>query len=266
MNHDRRRGGCLTCRAMTHIIETAKGWRMGKLAVVAGATLLCVGTGSVLLGPGCVIQLGQGSNSETQLEPTGGRGGSGGGASGAGGAVGDAQAEAAFAALDPQELALASVKGSATSYYLMGTIAAMNLDLATVDEATMNSLMEQNAPLAEAVVNNWLASVDPSTLTPVNAKPRFECSLDPFDCLDRTTCLCPPFYSTIKHVCYVEDCGISQCSSCPDWFPDILKSPLVRSWCAYVCIEEGVTYPKVVAVGAGGIVAGIFSGPFCFSP
>jgi len=69
-------------------------------------------------------------------------------------------------------------------------------------------------------------------------------------------------------MCFVNDCGDAKCTSCPDWFPDVLKKLILSAWCSYVCVEPNVAYPKVVAVGAGGVSAfkGFFVGPYCFPP
>ena len=55
--------------------------------------------------------------------------------------------------------------------------------------------------------------------------------------------------------------------SCPDWFPDGFKNNILKSWCAYVCVEMNVVNPKIVAVGAGGVSAiNFFVQPYCFAP
>jgi hypothetical protein len=213
-----------------------------KSKVLALAACALVGA---TLAPGC-DQLGLGSD---------GGGGAGGG-------------EQAFAAVDAQELASASLKASALSYYLAGLIASSGTDPSTLDQATLNDLVQQNAAAAEAEVDSWLATIDPSTVALAGADPKYECTED-FKCPYRTKCSNDP-YRGLTHVCFVVDCGSARCSTCPNWFPDFIKELVLKAWCAYVCIESGVSYPKVVAVGAGGVTA--FGnpypadGPYCFAP
>ena len=212
---------------------------------------------------GCVIHIGPGTGTGETSDPTGGAGG----AVGTGGTTMTEQqeGEAAFAALDPQKLALASKKAGASTSYLAGALGSSNLDPATTDEATIVGLMEQYAPGAEVAVNAWLASIDPSTL-PLAVAPKVECQSDPFRCDFSTTCRNEP-YASLTHRCYITDCGVAKCSACPDWFPDGFKKNLLKSWCAYVCVEQNVVNPKVVAVGAGGVSQiNQFVQPYCFAP
>lgn len=96
--------------------------------------------------------------------------------------------------------------------------------------------------------------------------PKIECQEDAFKCEFSTTCRNEPCAS-LKHRCYVTDCGQAKCSSCPDWFPDGFKQHMLKSWCAYVCVEMGVVNPKIVAVGAGGVSKiNSFVQPYCFAP
>lgn len=208
------------------------------------ATIVLCGVFGVLFAPGCDT-LGLGGD--------GGSGGSGGEAD-------------AFAEVDPQELAHASLKASAVSYYLAGLIASSGLDPSNVDAAALEELMQQNAPEAEAAVGEWLTTIDSSAVELAGKEPKYECT-DKFQCPYRTKCLNAPFKS-LKHACYVNDCGSAKCTDCPNWWPDFLKTLLWKSWCAYVCIESNVPYPKIVAVGAGAVThfGDAAVGPWCLTP
>ncbi|WP_437893282.1 hypothetical protein [Sorangium sp. So ce124] len=179
------------------------------------------------------------------------------------------QAEETFAQMDPEELALASAKASFTTYALAGMIESLNLDPATLDEAAIAELMTQYMPLAVAEADRWLSTIDTSTL-PRENNPNFECKKK-YGCPYITGCqYAVPGHSlpTVRHACMVNDCGDARCRNCPDWVGDILSHLLFRAWCSYVCIEEGVTNAKIVAVGAGAISSfgGYFVGPICRDP
>ncbi len=230
-----------------------------------GILVVAVAIGALTV-PGCVIHIGQGTGTGEPSDPSGGAGETV-DPGGTGGTTMTPQQEgaAAFAALDPQVLALASTKAGASTSYLAGALGASNLDPTTTDVATIAGLLEQYAPAAEVAVDAWLASIDPSTL-PLAVTPKIECQEDAFKCAFSTTCRNEP-YASLNHRCYVTDCGSAKCSACPDWFPDGFKTPILKSWCAYVCVEMNVVHPKVVAIGAGG-VSQINSPvqPYCFAP
>ena len=241
-------------------MSTTQGMTLKFVALVVA---VAIGTLTV---PGCVIHIGPGTGTGEPSDPSGGAGGTV-DTGGAGGTTMTPQQEgaAAFAALDPQELALASTKAGASSSYLAGALGSSNLDPTTTDLATIAGLLEQYAPAAEAAVNGWLISLDPSTL-PLAVSPKGECQGDAFKCAFSTTCRNEP-YASLKHRCYVTDCGIAKCAACPDWFPDGFKSHILKSWCAYVCIEMNVVNPEIVAVGAGGVSElNLFVQPYCFAP
>ncbi|WP_338048725.1 hypothetical protein [Polyangium aurulentum] len=176
----------------------------------------------------------------------------------------EAEAQAAFDEIDPQELALAHAKSSLTTAYLVAQAESSGIDPSTLDAAALEQLMQGYLPEAAAWADAWLATLDPATLPLWYYKPTCE-----FDegCASRVPCK----YNapSAKHLCYVTDCGKSRCSACPDWMADLLKSLVLTSWCSYVCVELGKPAPNnVVAIGAGGISAfkGYFVGPICKDP
>jgi hypothetical protein len=174
------------------------------------------------------------------------------------------EAAAAFAQVDPQQLALAQAKSSLTTAYLVAQAESSGIDPSTLDEAALEQLMQEYLPAAAASADAWLATLDPATIPAWHAK--HECQYDE-GCVNRVPCQynAPP----VQHWCQVTDCGKSRCSICPDWVADLLKSLVLRSWCAYVCVELGKpAQTSVVAIGAGGVSAfkGYFVGPICKDP
>jgi hypothetical protein len=170
-----------------------------------------------------------------------------------------------LAQVEPQELAFTSAKATVATCALSGTIDALPLDPAGLDDATVISLLEQYAPGAAEQADLWLASVDPTAFPPPPIA-KNEC-LDDYGCEYYPKCKYG-FQPLVNHRCVVIDCGPSKCSWCPSWVPDLLKHLAIKAWCSYVCIQTGVSPAPTVAVGAGGISAlgGHFIGPICMAP
>jgi hypothetical protein len=111
--------------------------------------------------------------------------------------------------------------------------------------------------------------LDPSTIPMASYIPKEECTFDPYFCPSSPKCFNSGSWSSKSHRCRPVDCGLSKCTSCPDSWPDFLKSIAVKSWCAYVCVQTGISPPPIVAVGAVGITRfGPFpsAGAWCFEP
>lgn len=233
--------------------------KIRKLALKIWALVRALAIGALMV-PGCVIQIGPGTTSGDLSDPTS--------ATTGGGTVKtpEEQAEEAFANLDPNERTLAVAKASATTSFLAGTIESLNLDPATVDNAALYSLMNQYAATAAMTVDDWLATLDPSVLPIASWTPKNECGSQ-YGCSYAADCQNEP-YRSLAHRCFVTDCGDAKCKSCPSWFPDTLKYVLLKSWCAYVCVEVNVTSPKIIAVGAAGVsrFKDEFVGPYCVAP
>lgn len=135
--------------------------------------------------------------------------------------------EQPFEGIDREQLALASAKASLTTYYFAGTVDALGIDPATLDEATWRQLMEQYMPLAEAEAERWLSTMDPSTPPLMDNQPRWECT-EQWSCAYVTKCRNEP-YASLSHNCWVNDCGDARCKPCPDWFPEFLKELIMHS-------------------------------------
>lgn len=232
-----------------------------RITLKIGALVLAVAIGSLTV-PGCVIQIGPGTTSGDPSNPSEPSSGTTGGM----GKTPEEQAEEAFANLNPEERTLAVAKASATTSFLAGTIESLNLDPATVDNAALYGLMDQYAPTSAMAVDDWLATLDPSMLPIASWTPKNECG-SLHGCSYAADCQNEP-YASHAHRCFVTDCGDAKCKSCPSWFPDKLKYLLLKSWCAYVCVEVNVTSPKIIAVGAAGVSRfnDVLVGPFCVAP
>jgi hypothetical protein len=187
---------------------------------------------------------------------------------GVGGGTGTGGGADTFAGIDPQVLNNESLKASALAYYLIGEIAASPGIDASVDSATLEAFAAQGGPTAEMEVNNWLATVDPSTIPTATFSPRYECT-DEHQCPYVAKCYNAPYSNIKPHNCFVTDCGSSSCTTCPSWFPDTLKSLVFKSWCAYVCVDQS-SPPVPVAVGAIGVRKSgdpfPATGAWCFAP
>jgi hypothetical protein len=220
--------------------------------------------GSVTV-PGCTFEVGSGSGDGIDNGTTGGRSDGPGGAT----TTPEEETDDVFARVDPQEFALASTKASLTTYALFGTIESLGLDPVTLDDETLEELMQQYMPQAVELADGWFATLDPATI-PLGHMPKWECT-EKFGCAYSTPCKYAFLGHSIPampHVCDVTDCGDARCTACPEWFGDLLSHIAFRSWCSYTCIEAGVAYPKTVAIGAGFISSykNTFMGPWRRDP
>ncbi|MEO5726787.1 MAG: hypothetical protein ABI134_30675 [Byssovorax sp.] len=233
---------------------------MFQSKVLRASVLVAAGFFSFLMTPACVVKIGPGSN-----------GGAGGMTSGEPDPTpidppaNDETDADLLAAVDPQALAFASTKATVTTSALHGTIDALPLDPASLDDATVIALMEQYAPSAAEQTDLWLASTDPSTFS-AGVITKDSCIEDP-GCEWHPKCKYG-FDPGVSHRCIVVDCGFSKCKSCPSWVSEVLKHLAVKAWCSYVCIQTGISPPPVVAVGVAGIssLGGNFVGPVCIAP
>jgi hypothetical protein len=154
-----------------------------------------------------------------------------------------------FAGVDPTSLAENALAASALAYYLDGEIASAD----PTTQAAILNLMSQDSSMAQAAVMSWLKmSIDPSTIQTGGVMSKYECT--DLGCPYTGKCYnSGSSWDGISHRCSVTDCGVSQCTKCPDWFPPFLKHLVFKSWCAYVCVQTGITDPPVVAIGAVGV-------------
>ena len=67
----------------------------------------------------------------------------------------------------------AALKASALAYYLDGMISSSGVDPS--NQAAVAALLVQNGSMAEMVVDNWIATVDPSTIPTTGDQPMPQC-------------------------------------------------------------------------------------------
>ncbi|AGP34352.1 hypothetical protein [Sorangium cellulosum] len=197
-----------------------------------GALLTAVAFG-VLMVPACTIHLRQGGEDgsddtqpepddtqpapdDTQPSPTDG---------GAGFTPEEQEAIEAARKADPVELALTQAKAGYAAYALSGLTESQIVDPATIDDETLLRLIEENAPLAWEMAEQWVASLDPTTLSygyPI----KVECMAPPFLCNSSVSC-------DFAKVCILDDCGDGKCKPCPDTWG--LGNLITDGWCTYTC-------------------------------
>jgi hypothetical protein len=175
--------------------------------------------------------------------------------------------EEAYAQLPPEELAVASARADHYTCALSDAVERMvqhdGIDPATLDEGALLALLAQYAPEALDQAEAQLEGADASPLQ-YKLIPKPECEEQ--GCAYALPCQ-QNYIPSVKHRCFVENCGKSGCGGCPDIVNKLLQNVVVKTWCSYVCVESGTSPPKVVAVGAGGVSAlrNIFFGPICVS-
>ncbi|WP_437280107.1 hypothetical protein WME90_05965 [Sorangium sp. So ce375] len=206
-----------------------------------GALLIVAASGAQMV-PACTIHLrqgGEGGADDTEpatdatqpaddtpqpapddTEPAGG------GAEGSGGFTPEEQ-EAIEAArkADPVELALTQARAGYAAYALSGLTESHIVDPGAIDEETLLRLIEENAPLAWDLAGQWIASLDPTTLSygyPINV----ECMNRPFSCQPSVEC-------DFARICVLNDCGDGKCKPCPDTWG--LGNLITSGWCTYTC-------------------------------
>jgi hypothetical protein len=221
-----------------------------------------------LLIPACKIRIGPGDDDSDPWTSSGDESEGGGGID-PGGAAGSEPTQPEnetdtelLARVDPEELAFATAKATVATCALNGTLDALPLDPASLDEATLLALMEQYMPAAVEQTDLWLESVSSSSFPPAPI-PKYECEGD-YGCQLNPKCKYG-FDPGVNHQCVIVDCGPSRCSWCPSWVLEILNHLVYKNWCAYVCVQTGTTNAPTVAVAAGGVSSfgGYFVGPIC---
>lgn len=181
------------------------------------AAMLGLGTMlGVMLIPGCLIP----------IDPNGGTGGS----SASSGAGNDAVA--AFEGVDPSESSIAELKAEFTAYALQGLIEQNMADPDTVDDATLQQMMDQLAPDAAALADQWVLNLDPAAIPLFSPDPdTMNACFEKFGCEPQSACT----FSGGKSSCWLVACGDGKCPTCPNVFN--LSNLLVTGWCAHVCLS-----------------------------
>lgn len=236
-----------------------RGW-ISRVSAVFFAALL-----GVALVPGCVLKITTGEGAGTAGDPVSGETSTTSSSPAAPSEEEQQQAEMLFAQLDPAELSYASALAGNTTCALAGAIESLGLDPETVDEVALQALVEQHLPAAVEQAKIWMNDLDLTAL-PLSVTPKFECE-EQYGCAYRMPCAMA-YIPSVKHLCFVDDCGPGKCGTCPELVNMLLRNIALKAWCSYVCIEMSTSPPKIVAVGAGGVSAfkSVFIGPACVPP
>lgn len=142
------------------------------------------------------------------------------------------------AGADRLQVARASLKASAATCLVQGTVEqAMELhglEPATLDEATLQQLIDDAWPDAVEQAELWVSTLDPSAFEAVHPSPAYCSGLG---CPGKVRCESKHYKKTIT--CELQACGDARCKPCPDWFGP-LKNLVIKAWCSYVC-KDGET-------------------------
>lgn len=208
--------------------------------------LLSLAFVGLLANSGCRIQLckGDGCGGGPDVGGWGGGGsvggswseGGGGSGSSSGGYVPTPEEQAAVDAaenLDPQVRALYSARAGFVGYAVRGLveeqITATALDPTTLDVNTLSQMLQDAAAPAWDETNQWLATLDPSTLAAPPHPINVECLSSPFVCQPSVDC-------DFADICVLDDCGDGKCKPCPEKFG--LGNLVISGWCSYVCYVD----------------------------
>lgn len=146
--------------------------------------------------------------------------------------------EPAFQDAEPVQVVREGLKASTASYLVQGTveqaIELQGLDPATLDEATVQQLMDDAWPGAVEQADLWLSTLDPSAFEAAVHPSAAYCS--GLGCPSKIWCDSKHYNKTIT--CELQACGDAACKGCPDWFGP-LKHLVIKAWCSYVCKDGG---------------------------
>lgn len=203
-----------------------------------------LGAGSVIAAilaftvPACVIRIGTGGGDEidnssggnssagtSSGDPTGNTGGQ------SGGSQFTPEEQASFDNLsnaDPLEVSKALLASQYTAYAVAGFVES-SVDPATVDEATLDQLIDQYTPIAWQQATDWVDALDPSVIPLAAIKPNYSCVTD-YGCDYMQPC---DFDNGTSAGCAIVGCGKGACPSCPKLFD--LSNLIVKNWCLFTC-------------------------------
>lgn len=201
---------------------------MAGMIARLGALFLCGSTGTLLI-PGCVIRIGSGSGDgetstpelsgeeeQQQVDP--------------GTEELTPEEQEAIMALqnaDPEEVKLGTLMAAYAAVGTASLIESQIADPATVDDATVQQLYNDYAPLAIDEAISWVQSVDPSTIPTAWNTVNFTCEGEPYTCPRKDYCS----FGAEPVLCVINECGTGPCPQCP-WS---LKNLIFKSWCLYGC-------------------------------
>ncbi len=185
--------------------------------------MLAFAIGSLMV-PGCVIQIGPGTTSSDPEGPRGATTGAGAGPS----STSDEQAAIdALENVDPTEAALKAAAASYSAAACSSLVETQVQDPTVVDEATIQQLFDQVAPIANDAALAWMETADPASLSSIGVFPKFECMDPPNNCARQERC---PIGDGAT--CVVTGCGKGKCPWC-----DLFGGLNYDGYCAYACMQ-----------------------------
>jgi hypothetical protein len=196
--------------------------RIGAAAIIAGMMTANI--------PACVIRIGPGGDNDSGNQSGGNPSENNDGQTG--GDQFTPEEQAAFDNLekaDPVEASKALLMSEYTAYALVGFVENSGVDPATLDEATLNQLIEQYTPIAWQQAQDWVTTLDPSLIPLAGFKPDYAC-VEQYGCDYMQKC---DFDNGTSAACTIVGCGKGPCPICPKLFD--LSSLIVKNWCLFTC-------------------------------
>lgn len=206
-------------------------------------SLLLVSCVAVLSAAGCRIELCKGSGCGGVPDV----GGSGGSVATSWGGDTSSTTSYPLADADPVEVDRATMRASAVSYLMQGTleqtVEAQGIDPNTLDAATIQQLVDDALPGVTAQVDDWMSQYVPASNDPEIPSQPNACSA--LGCPAVAYCESKHYNTEVS--CYNTACGDGKCKLCPDWFGP-LKSLVSTGWCSYVCMHGGYVVGSLALV------------------
>jgi hypothetical protein len=128
---------------------------------------------------------------------------------------------------DPEDVNLGTAMAAYAAVGAASLVESQIADPAMVDDAMLEQLYNEYAPIAVDVALAWMQSVDPSTIPTAWNAVNFACEKEPYTCPQKDYCS----FGAEPVLCVINECGTGPCPLCP-WF---LKNVIFKSWCLYGC-------------------------------
>ncbi|MDI3283450.1 transposase [Polyangium sp. 15x6] len=193
----------------------------GILAAMLSATI-----------PACVIRIGPGGGDDSGSLSGGDSSGDNTGDNGeqTGGSQFTPEEQAAIDNLenaDPDEAARTLLVSEYAGYAVAGFVESSGVDPA--DQATIDQLIDQYAPIAWQQAQEWVDTLDPSTIPLAGFYPKYAC-VEEYGCDYMQKC---DFDNGTSAACIIVGCGKGACPICPKLWD--LSNLVVKNWCLFTC-------------------------------
>lgn len=129
--------------------------------------------------------------------------------------------------VDPEEAALKAAAASYGAAACSSLVETQVLDPTTVDEATLQQLFDQVAPIANDAALAWMATADAASLPIEGIYSKYECADPPTNCKPHERC---PLGDGAT--CVVTGCGKGKCPWC-----DLFGGLMYDGYCTYGCMQ-----------------------------